>query len=203
MKPALIALALLALAACREDEAAAPPEPVTMTAEAVGHYCQMTVLDHPGPKAQIHLAGLPAPIFFSQVRDAVAYLRMPEQSHAVRAVFVSDMAAAADWENPGPDNWIAAGDAVFVVGSDRTGGMGAPEIVPFSTAEAARAFAAQYGGTPMSLDQIPDSAALAPVDQMVGQTAAPEHGAHGTHDDTGAEAEFRKRLDALGQERTN
>lgn len=196
MKPALIALALLALTACREDEAAAPPTPVSMTADAVGHYCQMTVLDHPGPKAQIHLAGLPAPIFFSQVRDAVAYLRLPEQSHAVRAVFVSDMAAATGWENPGPDNWIAADSATYVVGSDRTGGMGAPELVPFSTPEAARAFAAQYGGTLMSLDRIPDNAVLAPVDQ----TALP--GGHAP-DNTEAEAEFRMRLNALGQERTN
>lgn len=199
MKPALIALALLALAACREDEAAAPPEPVTMTAEAVGYYCQMTVLDHPGPKAQIHLVGLPAPIFFGQVRDAVAYLRMPEQSHAVRAMFVSDMAAAADWENPGPDNWMAADAAIYVVGSGMTGGMGAPELVPFATAEAARAFAARHGGALMSLDQIPDSAVLAPVDHGGAPDAAAPEGA----DDADAEAEFRRRLNALGQERTN
>lgn len=196
MKPALIALALLALAACREDEAAAPPAPVSMTAEAVGHYCQMTVLDHPGPKAQIHLAGLPAPIFFSQVRDAVAYLRLPEQSHAVRAVFVSDMAAATSWDSPGPDNWIAAESAVFVAGSDRAGGMGAPELVPFSTAVAARAFAARYGGALMALDQIPDDAVLAPVDQAPGRQGD-------TAGRGAAEAEFLERLNALGQGRTN
>jgi nitrous oxide reductase accessory protein NosL len=30
-----------------------------MTEEAVGHFCQMELLEHPGPKAQAHLDGLP------------------------------------------------------------------------------------------------------------------------------------------------
>ncbi|MDZ4093708.1 MAG: nitrous oxide reductase accessory protein NosL, partial [Paracoccaceae bacterium] len=77
---------LLPLAACRED--APLPGPVAMTAEAVGHYCQMGILEHPGPKAQVHLDGLPAPLFFSQVRDAVAYQRMPEQSGRIIAIYV-------------------------------------------------------------------------------------------------------------------
>lgn len=143
MKPILALLALLALAACKEDTAALPP-PVDLTAEAVGYYCQMDLLDHDGPKGQIHLDGMPAPIFFSQVRDTLAYLHMPEQSHAVRAVYVQDMTGAT-WDRPGP--WIAADRAVYVAGSDRMGGMDAPEFVPFSDEAAARAFSDIHGGT--------------------------------------------------------
>lgn len=186
----LIALTLVALAlsGCKEDSAERPL-PVTMTAEAVGHYCQMDLLEHPGPKAQVHLTGLPGtPLFFSQVRDAVAYLRMPEQSHEIAAVYVSDMASAASWEIPGADNWIPASAAHYVVGSSRTGGMGAPELVPFSDAASAAQFAQRHGGQVQELADIPDTAVLAPV-----ATSAT------TPDDD----DFADRLRALSQERTN
>jgi len=156
-------LAALLLAACREDAARAP-DPVTMTGEALGHFCLMQLDQHPGPKAQIHLAGLPDPIFFAQVRDALAYLKGPERDADIAVVYVSDMGAATSWDAPGIDNWTDAADAHFVVGADVTGGMGAPEIVPFSEAGAARAFAAREGGTVMSLDAIPPGRVLAPVD---------------------------------------
>lgn len=162
--PAIALLLLLALAACREEEAAVTPDPVTMSEEALGFYCQMTLAEHPGPKGQIHLRGMPAPIFFSQVRDAVAYLRMPEQSHAVTAVYVSDMGSAESWDAPGASNWIAADSAHFVVGSDRIGGMGAPELVPFADRAAAERFTLAHGGTVLALDEIDDRLVLEPVE---------------------------------------
>ena len=73
MKPvALISACLLALAACKEEQAALPL-PVAMSGDALGFYCQMNLGEHDGPKAQVHLAGTPAPLFFSQVRHAIAY----------------------------------------------------------------------------------------------------------------------------------
>lgn len=165
MKPLLIALTLLAVTACKE-EVAQDTTAVPLTPEAVGHYCQMNLLEHDGPKAQAHLAGLPrAPLFFSQVRDVVAYLRMPEQSHEVLAVWVNDMGASgAAWNAPGATNWITVEEAVYVVGSDVVGGMGAPEIVPFLKRDDAAAFADKNGGEVMQLAEIPDSAVLAPVE---------------------------------------
>ena len=158
-----LALALLLLAGCGEEEAALP-DPVRLTAEAVGHYCMMTVLDHEGPKAQIHLDGIPEPIFFTQVRDALAYAKGPERSAELRAIYVSDMGAAPSWAEPGPDNWVLAQGASFVVGGNVRGGMGAPEIVPFSSAEAAARFAARHGGRVRAFADIPDDAVLAPVE---------------------------------------
>lgn len=159
----LVMLAALALAACRE-ETAERPRPVAMTAEAVGHYCQMNLLEHPGPKAQVHLDGLSAPLFFSQVRDAIAYRRMPEQSHAITAIYVSDMGTAPSWESPGAENWIPADDAIYVVGATVKGGMGAPELIPFSSRAAATDFITMNGGEVLSLDAVPDDAVLAPVE---------------------------------------
>ncbi|SEO71923.1 copper chaperone NosL [Salinihabitans flavidus] len=191
MKRLVILLCLLALAACRE-EAAPPPDAVSLNTDAVGHFCQMTILEHPGPKAQVHLEGLPgAPLFFSQVRDAIAYQRMPEQEGVIRAIHVNDMGAAPSWQSPGADNWILADQAHYVVGSERTGGMGAPELVPFADAGAAREFAARHGGKVAMLDEIPDAAVL--------EAAGP--GVAGG--DVGDEDDFAARLRKLSNERQN
>jgi copper chaperone NosL len=161
MKRALI-FALL-LAACREE--AQDISPVALTDRAVGHYCQMDILEHAGPKAQVHLDGQPGkPLFFSQVRDAAAYARLPEQDGVILAIYVNDMGDAdATWEEPGRTNWIDATTARYVVGAAVEGGMGAPELVPFADPDKAAAFAAARGGTIMSLAQIPDAAVIAPV----------------------------------------
>ncbi len=164
MRHLLIPFALLAVTACKE-EVAQDIAPLPLSSDAIGHFCQMDLLEHDGPKAQAHLAGLPAtPLFFSQVRDAVAYQRLPEQSHEILAIWVSDMGADhATWSAPGKTNWIRAKDAVFVVGAQVTGGMGAPEIVPFSDPQQALAFVDANGGRVMRLEDIPDDAVLAPV----------------------------------------
>lgn len=186
-KAALAALALLALAACRE-ELADLPAPVAMTEEAVGHYCQMGLLEHPGPKGQVHLSGLPYPLFFSQVRDAIAYQRMPEQSHMIAVIYVSDMGApGAGWDDPGAANWIAADSAHYVVGSTLAGGMGAPELVPFADPDRAATFAAEHGGQVLRLADIPDTEVLTPVEL---------EGDIGDGDD----ADFLERLRALQDE---
>lgn len=157
-------LALL-LAACQPEAATRLPEPVAMTAASLGHYCQMNVLEHPGPKAQVHLAGMDGkPLFFSQVRDAIAYQRMPEQSGVITAIYVSDMGKAESWDAPGADNWTLAETAIYVTGARVQGGMGAPELVPFSSREKAEEFATRHGGQLVALKDIPDEDILAPVE---------------------------------------
>ncbi|MHA1151431.1 MAG: nitrous oxide reductase accessory protein NosL, partial [Alphaproteobacteria bacterium] len=80
------------------------------------------------------------------------------------AVYVTDMSEAETWENPETGDWIEARSALFVIGSSRRGGMGAPEPVPFSSREAAAKFADQYGGEIVGLSDIPDHAILGPVE---------------------------------------
>ncbi len=161
----LIPAMLLLLMACKEDQAASQiPDPVELTQEAAGHYCQMAILEHQGPKAQVHLEGMFAPLWFSQVRDGIAYLKSPEQSAEIRVLYVNDMGRATSWTKIGKGNWIIASDAYFVIGSDAIGGMGAPEVVPFGNQADADGFAAEHGGEIMRLDQIPVEVVLAPVE---------------------------------------
>jgi copper chaperone NosL len=138
MKRLLILARCLGVSACKE-EVVQDTTPVQLTAETLGHFCQMNLLEHPGPKAQVHLEGMPGtPLFFSQVRNAIAYARLPQHSHPNLAIQVNDMGApGATWKVPGQGNWIEADDAFVVLGSAREGGMGAPKAVPFGTCDAA------------------------------------------------------------------
>ncbi len=164
MRSVFVLLAAVALAGCKEEVASAPPPPIAMTEEAMSFFCQMDISEHGGPKGQIHLDGFPAPLFFAQVRDLVAYLKSPERDAKITGVYVSDMAAAASWEQPGINNWMLAQSAHFVVGANVAGGMGAQEIVPFSDIDAAQDFATQWGGQVMPLDAIADTAVFGPID---------------------------------------
>lgn len=164
-----ILIALLAsitfTAGCTKSESqAGKPQAIALTEEAAGHYCQMVILEHQGPKAQAHLAGLHAPLWFSQVRDGIAYLKSPEQSAELLVLYVNDMGAAISWDEPGPDNWIDAQSAYFVVGSDAIGGMGAPELAPFSDPSKAEDFARRRGGDVLKLKDIPVETVLSPVE---------------------------------------
>ena len=164
LRSALFAAALVLLAGCRE-EVVQSTAPQDMTPETLGHYCQMNLLEHPGPKAQIFLEGIAAPLFFSQVRDAIAYMRGPEQVAPILAVYVNDMGrTGATWDRPGEGNWIVADMAFYVLGSARAGGMGAPEAVPFSSRERAEAFVHAEGGRVLTLADITDDMVLAPVE---------------------------------------
>ena len=148
------------LAACENNLPIVAPPAQTLTRDANGYYCLMTVVNHKGPKAQIILTDKPQALWFTSVRDAIAFTLSPEEPKNIAAIYVNDM-TKANWENPGKDNWIDARKAWYVLGSTRSGGMGAPEAVPFSTKENADVFAEQQGGTVYAFTSIPKEYILA------------------------------------------
>jgi copper chaperone NosL len=133
---------------------------VALDGRAIGVFCGMNVLEHPGPKGQIITAGRIDPFWFTSARDAVAFTLMPDQPRDIRAVYVSDMGRAPSWEAPGATNWVDARKAFFVLGSRKQGGMGAAEAVPFGQRAAAEEFAAKNGGDVVMFADIPPSYVL-------------------------------------------
>lgn len=159
MKRAVMAV-LMVLAACGDETAVpTPPPPRPLTAEAVGHYCGMVVEEHAGPKAQVLVKGRDQPYWFTSVRDAKAFTLLPEEPKDILAVYVTDMARAGSWENRTP-SWMPAAEAVYVIGSSQMGGMGHPEAVPFSSVDAAKAFALDHGGRIVDWASIPEGYVL-------------------------------------------
>lgn len=174
LRPWIVAAVLAAAAACivgcerNGNTSTPPPPPVEVHAEATGHYCGMLLSAHEGPKGQIHLASRAQPVWFSSVRDTIAFTRLPEEPRDIQAIYVSDMARSRHYEQPDPGAWVEARQAWFVVESEMRGGMGAPEAVPFSDAQAAEAFRARHGGRVLKLADIPDAYVLGPVDLGTG-----------------------------------
>lgn len=163
MRTTVLAALLLAalLGGCNDrGGGAAMPPPVALDANAMGVFCGMNLVEHPGPKGQIITASRIDPYWFSSARDAVAFTLMPDQPRDIRAIYVSDMGKAPSWDQPGDTNWIDAKRALFVIESRKQGGMGAAEAVPFGERAAAEAFAAANGGRVVTFEQIPQSYVL-------------------------------------------
>ena len=170
LKLAVLALALTATA-CGDEQVAEAPPPAELTREAIGYYCNMIVQDHQGPKGQIFLSDSAEPIWFSSVRDTLAFTRLPEEPKNVAAIYVNDMGRAS-WNSPEAGTWIAAEQAWYVIGSERRGGMGAPEAVPFAQRADAEAFAARHRGHVAAFTEIPQEA-------LLGDVEAPHSPGHG------------------------
>jgi copper chaperone NosL len=161
------------------SERAALPSPVEPGASSVAHFCNMALLDHPGPKGQIFLNGRPDPVWFSSVRDTLAFTMLPEEPKAIAAIYVNDMAKARDWQHPEPGTWTDARSAWFVLGSDYDGGMSGREAVPFSSEAAARDFAAHHGGRLSRFADIPQSYVLDTAAEESAAMAGPHDHHHG------------------------
>ncbi|OKO70437.1 nitrous oxide reductase accessory protein NosL [Bradyrhizobium sp. AS23.2] len=157
----VIIIAALLLAGCNPDTGNSNmPRPFPLTRDAMGVFCGMNLMEHPGPKGQIITASRIDPFWFTSVRDTVAFTLTPDQPRDIRAIYVSDMARATSWEEPGATNWIDARMAFFVIESRKQGGMGAAEAVPFGNRAAADGFATDNGGRVMTLAEIPGSYVL-------------------------------------------
>lgn len=169
--------AALAFTGCGEKTAETPPPPHELTADAIGRYCGMNVLEHTGPKGQIILASRIDPVWFSSARDAFSFTMLPEEPKDIRAIYVSDMAKAASWEEPGATNWVDAHKAFFVIGSRMAGGMGAPETVPFSDRSAAEKFAAENGGRVVTFTEMPRDYVLGAAEAADGPPGQPAEAA--------------------------
>lgn len=148
-----VLLMVLMLAACGKQQAEAPPPPQPVPADAVGHFCNMAMGEHSGPKGQIILKSQPQPVWFTSARDAIVFTMLPEEPKDIRAIYVSDMAKSKSWDQP--DAWVDAKKAFFVIGSSHQGGMGGNETVPFSDRAGADRFAHENGGTVVEFQHLP------------------------------------------------
>jgi len=167
----IVALGLSFLGACKDKSDA--PSPVALTRAANGHYCSMIIIDHPGPKAQVFEKDTAQPLWFSSVRDALAYMRLPGEAQRVVVAYVHDMSRATSWETPNNDGiWIRAESAIYVLGSSKRGGMGAREAVPFSDLNKAKNFVAEFGGRTVAFGDIPDDYILGDKGENADQAGA-------------------------------
>ncbi|KLN59704.1 hypothetical protein WH96_16175 [Kiloniella spongiae] len=163
----LLLSSCILLNGCFGSDDTPKPDPATLTSDDQSYFCGMTAAGHPGPKAQIHILGQAVPIWFAATRDAVGYMKLPDESNEITAVYVTDM-GKANWQSPDAGPWIDIKEATLVIESKRRGGMGAPAVVPFKDQSAAESFITQYGGKITSLNDIP-------IDYVLGMVEIPDN----------------------------
>lgn len=168
---AAILLLMLAagVSACGETEEQAPPPPREIAPDSIAYFCQMMVDEHEGPKGQIFLTDREEPYWFASVRDTIAFTMLPGEPKNIAAVYVTDVGRAQNWGHPEPGTWIEAREAVYVIGSERKGGMGVAEAVPFSDEDAARDFMARFGGRMVDFENLPEDYILGPGGEAPGR----------------------------------
>lgn len=156
--PLVLLVAILTLA-CSDQQPGMVPPPQELTRDAVGYFCGMTVLAHNGPKGQVFLTDRQQPLWFTSVRDTIAFTRLPGEPKNIAAIYVTDIGRAS-WDQPEPGTWIDARKAFYVLGSNRVGGMQQPEVVPFNNRDDAQLFIEQHAGKTYTFDTIPDKSLL-------------------------------------------
>tara|TARA_B100000446_G_scaffold107053_1_gene100110 strand:+ start:8683 stop:9240 length:558 start_codon:yes stop_codon:yes gene_type:complete len=151
---ALVALCFIVLLSGCEKETLPTPDAKNISGEEIGYFCRMLVVNHRGPKGQVHLRNTAEPLWFTSVRDTIAFTLMPGEPKSITAIYVNDMEQMSlDSLQPSSD-WLNASEAWFVIDSDAIGGMGMPELVPFANETAASHFRAQHGGQLIRLTDI-------------------------------------------------
>lgn len=128
------------LMACSKEEV--PAQAIALMPGTVCALDGMTLMNYPGPKAQIHHVDGEV-LYFCDTVEMFAIMLRPEQQKLVRSVFTQDM-AKADWRTP-RGHWIDATTAYYVHGSRRHGSMG-PTFAAFAKKVDAEAFAKKHGG---------------------------------------------------------
>jgi NosL len=96
--PLALAVLALLLAGCgKSDHEAAPPAPLEISESGPAQFCGMALGEHAGPKGQIFLRDQAKPLWFASVRDAFAFLLLPEMPKDIAVIYVNDMARANNW----------------------------------------------------------------------------------------------------------
>lgn len=142
------AMLLALLAGC--SPAGKPVQPIEPTWETSCALDGMTLLDFPGPKAQIQYS-TGAPDFFCSTMEMFSIYLQPEQKKQITGIFTQDM-GKTDWENP-KGNWFDAKKGFYVLDSKKLGAMG-PTLGAFARKEDAETFARQHDGKMLQFDQV-------------------------------------------------
>lgn len=149
---ALTALALLACAAAEDGDAPGSHQAVAL-AHQEDEVCGMLVREQPAPRGQVvHRDG--SRFFFCSLGDMLVHLGAPSSHGRAEASFVEVLEPGEDplQVRTGPQPWVSADDAIYVVGIERPGIMGEPVLAYADRSEAERV-AEQHPGARV-LDQI-------------------------------------------------
>jgi nitrous oxide reductase accessory protein NosL len=135
-------LVVLVLSGCSpsdDDTAVKSQQPIALS-DQEDEVCGMLVREMSAPRGQVvHRDG--SRFFFCSLGDMLVHLGAPSPHGRVEAIFVETMKPDEDpmQSHTGEHPWIHADEAVFVVGIERPGIMGAPVLTYANQSDAEHA----------------------------------------------------------------
>jgi copper chaperone NosL len=146
-------LFLFSLFACSESK----QQQVIHQAEKIAsadecHLCGMLISELAGPKGELYQKNDNKIKKFCSTRDLLSYYLDPEHQRNISQIFVHDM-SKMPWGKTNDSYFIDAHKAWFVSGSTKMAAMG-KTLASFSKAVDAKAFAQEFGGKVLTLEQI-------------------------------------------------
>ncbi|WP_444549757.1 nitrous oxide reductase accessory protein NosL [Candidatus Magnetomonas plexicatena] len=145
----LIVVSLLFILGCSKGEDTKYP-PLSLDKDSTCSVCGMTLLEFPGPKAQmIYTNGRYD--FFCGTLDLFTFYLQPDSPKNIAAIYVNDM-GKEDWSHP-TGHWIDARTAFLVYGAEVRGAMG-DILVPFSSQSQANDYISKYRGKLVSFNDV-------------------------------------------------
>ena len=147
----LVVLSLLGCGRAGDTSAEHAHEPVALE-DHEDEVCGMLVREQSAPRGQVtHSDG--SRFFFCSIGDLFVHLGAPSPHGRVAAVFVEVMSAEEDpgERHLGVHPWVPAEDAIYVVGIDRPGIMGAPVLTYADRSDAERVIASHAGAQILDL----------------------------------------------------
>lgn len=128
---------------------------VAMESSDECHLCGMLITRFDGPKGEVFRKEQGDQVYkFCSTRDMFSYYLDPENQRNVSQMLVHDM-SKMPWGSDSIDDkyFIDAKTAWYVMGSEKTGAMGAT-LASFSQQADAQAFAKEFGGKVISFKDI-------------------------------------------------
>jgi nitrous oxide reductase accessory protein NosL len=152
----LVGLALLGCGPADEGDVEGRHQAVALD-EQEDEVCGMLVREQSAPRSQvIHRDG--SRFFFCSLGDMLVYLSAPSPHGRVEAVFVEVMDPGEDpmQSHTGVHPWVAAADAIYVVGIERPAIMGDPVLAYADRSQAERAMQAHRGAKMLDMAGLRD-----------------------------------------------
>jgi len=148
----LVIGSLLLLVSCEENKQQMLHQAVQIESSDECHLCGMLISQFDGPKGELYQKGNVKVQKFCSTRDLLSYYLDPENKRKISQIFVHDM-SKMPWGKTNDNYFIDAKKAWFVAGANKTGAMG-KTLASFSEKKDAQAFADEFGGNVLSLQQI-------------------------------------------------
>lgn len=147
-----LAVLLLLLASCSEQDAKQSNARGAIEQADSCHFCGAIISKFPGAKGELYSRSIDRINKFCSTRDLFLFLLQPENRHLIKEIYVHDMSKPL-WDTSSDGDFTNARTAWFVIGSSKKDPMG-KTLGSFSDKADAQVFVQEFGGELYAFNEV-------------------------------------------------